>query len=1241
LNRNPVRGAARLAAILDALPDALLLVDASGTVVNANAMALELFEGESAERLLGKTVAALLPGYGRSLATPGSGPAALPAGSAPADSDDPGGSGAPGSVPADDSAPVRSRPQRMAARRTDDSLFPAEVTSSTLPGDEDALSLLVVRDLSGTLDLEAELRRQQRQIELILRAASEGIVGVDHEGRIVLVNPAGAKILRHRASDLGGQDAHELIAHSTAEGVPIPPEQFLLVDSLRTGAKHHSVDETLWRSDGSPVAVDITTAPVYEGDTIIGAVMTFADNSEMRAATRRAEELAAILDDQLRAPLFGVLADLREVGGFGIGELGPAVRQALTSITADLGEVAGLVDDIVDYQQMVVGRVSGELAIESLSELIESAAAAAQETAASMGVQIAVHAAEVPVPVDPTLFPKLLEHLLADMVTATPVGGKIVMTGARRGPVARIEIRGPHTGGGPLHVPIARAIAARHGGTVTTHRIVGKGNTHVVEVPIEAAAGTTAKPAARGPAALPAGAAADPAQSSTARPAAQSPTPQEPVAAANGASGTYERRAAAAAAGAGSAGTSPGTSSTGNTSSGNASSGAGTGTQVVDKSNGHHTSHGADRRRAAHAEQAKIPPQSRSTLSRALGTDLLDLKPSKPLPTSDVWNRPARPVDPATPSANGPGQPEQDQNPQDADQDPPRQAAGPAQNIPLRDAMPPMPGAPARRPAEQAPPITMPLNGSGSASGAPATDQAAEENTPRGRRRAANPQAATPVPPPAAPAEPVAEQPGTPDHAEVNGQSGFNGHPGFQGHPGFNGQAGFNAQPINGRSGTQDYGDQPGPQSGPGVQRGYGAPSDAGQPVRGRQPFSGQTGFVEEPDTGQHESAEQSGFDARPGVGGQPGYAVQPEYPGRPDYAAPSEQPRQPEPLPAVEPWSATPPEFGRQTGVAQPPTVQRQPVPAPVMPFSTPPIPPAPMGGATRIERPDGSEPTVMLGAPGEQGSVPAYFEGAAPAAAVPGLAGSAPDQTPAPVAPGSGPRLLLWPQPDPTTLGLLSEFGYRPTILDSPESFPVGAGARDAVGTRASAVLVDPIAAPITRRGLRTLRGAAIDAGLPILVTAGIGCAPSSTPPGPGPALLVHALTPASVTMPRVLLVEGRQDLAEALTRALGGQGIQVLQAATDSESITRANDAVPDVVVLDLMQVRRRRVGIIEWLQDHKRLEMTPIVVYTALGTDSEHFAGLSGGLSTLYLAERSTDAEVGNRLADLLAKTAGSV
>lgn len=1025
MSRNPVRGAARLAAILDALPDALLLVDSNGVVVNANAVALELFEGESAERLLRTPISALLPGYGKAVSTGGTEPAALSAGSA-------------ASPRAGNAGPVRSRPERLAALRTDGRPFPAEVSCAELPDEDENLTLLVVRDLTGVLDVEAELRRQQRQIELILRAASEGIVGVDHEGRIVLVNPAGARILRHRASDLGGQDAHELIAHSNVDGTPVPAEKCLLIDSLRTGTKHHSLDEVLWRSDGTSVTVDMTTAPVNEGDAIIGAVMTFADNSEARASVRRARELAEVLDGELRGPLASVLADLRDVAQFGIGELGPDVRRSLASATSDLTEVVGLVEDIVDYQHMVVGDVPIERETVPLSQIVDAAMASAEEAAAAMGVDLVAHAADVEVAVDPALFAKMVSHLLADMVTASPVGGKVVVTAARRGPVARIEIRGPHTGGGPLHLPIAQAIVGRHGGTVTTHRIAGKGNTHVVEVPID--------PPAR-PAGSPAALARSGAAPKRAVPALMTARYRAPVAAAPVPSPALPE---------------------------------------VEKSNGHHTSHLADSRRQAapaaqedppargHNGQGRIPTQSRSVRSRALGVDPLDLKPSKPLPTSDVWSRPRRAggeSDPGVPDVN--------------------QAADTVDGG-------------RRESAAEEPPENRPLSRSYAAEDRrqpqPWKPQAPQE--PAAQSAGVEPAAVKPETVEPEAVTPVAVEPATVEPAAIEPRA-----------------------------------------------------EEAAEPATAPQPADGDAA----PPRGRRRAA-------LPNAQGAPGVTPVPSP------AAPSAAAAPPEPLP--QPATVTPAARSADETQLIPPVVD---------------------------DPPDAPEP-------------------------------EAPAQ--------DGPHLLLWPDPDPGTLELLAERGYVPLSLGTHDALPAVLDGRPASAPRPSAVLVDPIAAPITRRGLRTLRGAAMAANLPILVTAGIGGTPSLDPQGPDPALLLQALTPGAVTLPRVLLVEARDDVAEAMTASLERRGMQVLHALTDGDSVARASDGVPDVVVMDLMQIRRRRVGIIEWLRDHERLITTPIVVYTALGTDAADFAeGLRSGRAALCLAERATGAEVGNRIIDLLSKVTG--
>ncbi|MFD0638770.1 PAS domain-containing protein [Catenulispora yoronensis] len=141
------------------------------------------------------------------------------------------------------------------------------------------LEVVVVRDVSRVADAEQELRRQQRQTELILRAASEGIVGVDTAGRVVLVNPAAARILKYRASELGGLEFDALLG-GVAPGEPSP-----VADTLRTGRKHRLGSEAglqLTAKGGAAVPVELSTAPVLEGETLVGAVVTFVDLARFR-----------------------------------------------------------------------------------------------------------------------------------------------------------------------------------------------------------------------------------------------------------------------------------------------------------------------------------------------------------------------------------------------------------------------------------------------------------------------------------------------------------------------------------------------------------------------------------------------------------------------------------------------------------------------------------------------------------------------------------------------------------------------------------------------------------------------------------------------------------------------------------------------------------------------------------------------------------------------------------------------
>ncbi|WP_143631614.1 PAS domain-containing protein, partial [Streptomyces thermovulgaris] len=483
MSSRPSRGAARLAAILDALPDALVLVNANGTVVNANTIALETFETPGTA-LVGRGLLDLLPQFDSKL---------IPGSMRRPDHIDPRG---------------RTKPTRMIARRTDGTEFPVEVTSANLENSQqaydssgytgDELLMLVVRDLSGTIDTEAELARSQRQTEMILRAAAEGVVGTDTDGRIVLVNPAAAQILGYRAGELGGRELHTLVLHSRADGSPFPYEESPLADTLRSGRKHRVRGQVLWSKSGEKVPVDLTTAPVRDGDQLVGAVMTFTDRrpydalaEEKAAAEKRhkeelerlaeehaseltalrqkhvteieeltekhAEELAAneeryaalgerekdryealsaryeqlltLLGSSLRGPLEELRRELSTLAADDAGQLWPEANQVLHYLAAGYSRITTLIDNVLGYQRLDDGSEQLNRTKVMLDAVVAAGVDGAVELIGPGRVQFAVHAPPIEAEVDPQRLATALAHLVADVAGVDATGNTPVAAG--------------------------------------------------------------------------------------------------------------------------------------------------------------------------------------------------------------------------------------------------------------------------------------------------------------------------------------------------------------------------------------------------------------------------------------------------------------------------------------------------------------------------------------------------------------------------------------------------------------------------------------------------------------------------------------------------------------------------------------------------------------------------------------------------------------------------------------------
>ncbi len=182
-----------------------------------------------------------------------------------------------------------------------------EYSATLIPGEPGPLLLIAMSDIDErrrrTIDTDAAnymqsgiaewqrverlFRDIERENQLILRAAGEGIYGVNAEGKTTFVNPAAERMLGWSADDLVGEDMHTLVHHTRPDGTHYPHEKCPIYAAFRDGAVHKVENEVFWRKDGSSLWVEYTSTPIRDRNSVVGAVIVFRDVSQRREADER------------------------------------------------------------------------------------------------------------------------------------------------------------------------------------------------------------------------------------------------------------------------------------------------------------------------------------------------------------------------------------------------------------------------------------------------------------------------------------------------------------------------------------------------------------------------------------------------------------------------------------------------------------------------------------------------------------------------------------------------------------------------------------------------------------------------------------------------------------------------------------------------------------------------------------------------------------------------------------------
>ena len=393
---------AQLAGVVDALPEALLLLARDGTVRHANAAALRLFGGAGAElvgRRLGdgvrdtpEHVEALLRGCARSRSL------------------------MPGALT------LRSGPDRTQGRlRCDGAVVHREADGA------DVVLLLRLQPHAGSVDRFVELNRrideltreiarrqaaerdrdeQREWLRVALRSLGEAVIATDIDGLVNFMNPAAELLTGWREADARGLPV-ERVARFLADDEP--PTRAHPVRVALAELRPVPLDggpASLWRRDGSACMVDDMAAPIVDdAGRLLGAVLVCRDMSERLAAEARRRSLEGQLRDAQKMQAIGTLAggiahDFNNVLGSILGntslasdELPPghAVRDRIAQIDVAARRARRLVKQILAFSR----REPQSLQVQPLQPLVEEAVALLRSTVPA-GVAIEAVLPEAP-----------------------------------------------------------------------------------------------------------------------------------------------------------------------------------------------------------------------------------------------------------------------------------------------------------------------------------------------------------------------------------------------------------------------------------------------------------------------------------------------------------------------------------------------------------------------------------------------------------------------------------------------------------------------------------------------------------------------------------------------------------------------------------------------------------------------------------------------------------------------------
>ncbi len=308
------------------------------------------------------------------------------------------------------------------------------------PGTQEQNLLEIFARLAGiAIERQNAEEARNRKLESLIDHTVEGVIGVDEDGRLIVVNAAARKLLHLPA--FGGTPA------MADAGLPAA-----LVEILHKASRSESQAPARYTLVHGNAELDVHVSPVVAGlGRHFGAIALLQDVTAVAQLRRLQESFVANVSHELRAPLASLSAMAEAIND---GVASEAVRgRYLKAILSEAERLRRLTNDILELSRLDSG--VAEIAREEfdLDLVLESTEETWDLRASAAGIHLAVERRSYRVLADYDRVLQVLTNLVDNAVKFTPRGGSVRVWAEPAGEHLRVSVSDTGPGIRAEHLP--------------------------------------------------------------------------------------------------------------------------------------------------------------------------------------------------------------------------------------------------------------------------------------------------------------------------------------------------------------------------------------------------------------------------------------------------------------------------------------------------------------------------------------------------------------------------------------------------------------------------------------------------------------------------------------------------------------------------------------------------------------------------------------------------------------------